>query len=243
MSITATASEGYRFASWSASSGVSVASPSSASTTFSHTDSATGSITASFSRVTYAATCAYVRGFGTASFTADSGTIYPLQADSSALWDSSATTIWSATGGAHLSSTSIKNPTVWFSAAGTVTATFYVRNPRIPTPTKPAQGDTVNKNVTWTFNKSIDSAVVLTRYSDSGNTVIGRDTTTANSITKTIADSTTSWYTLKGGTGATWSNQSAIVGFWTGKVSGGGKSKNGWGFSWGFGNWWNRSFR
>ena len=245
VSMAATASAGYRFVSWSASSGVTVASTSSASTTFSHTDSAAGSVTASFSRVTYAATCAYVRGFGTPSFTADSGTVYQLRADSSFTWDSSAAVIGSATGGAHLSSASIKNPTCWWSAAGTATFTFYLRPPLPFLLTKPLQGDTLRN---YTFQYTLpdnDSLGIITVYSDSGITTVLLDTVRYNTGGSTVSlyPLTHYWYSAKGFNGSIWSARSAIVGFWTGSASSGGKSKNGWGFSWGFGNWWNRSFR
>lgn len=71
------------------------------------------------------------------------GTPFAITATAAAPWDSAATIIWSVSGGASVSSTSSSPTTATLTTDGTITATFYLRNPRIPTFVKPQQGDTL----------------------------------------------------------------------------------------------------
>jgi hypothetical protein len=77
----------------------------------------------------------------------DMTTFSPTQGDSMnhdiATWDSSAATIWTGTGGTNIITPGSKSTNAWFSSAGGITATYYLRNPKAITFTKPSQGDTL----------------------------------------------------------------------------------------------------
>jgi hypothetical protein len=152
---------------------------------------------------------------GAISSPVDSGVPFAISMDSAAVWDSTAAVIWSGTGGAHITNAGLKTTTAWMSANGTITATCHIRIPRVPLQVAPVQSDTLNKNVAFSWNKLIDSVVILTLFSDSGTTVLSRDTTTGNSISKTLTDSTKYFYSIKGGTGTSWSATSGIISFYT----------------------------
>jgi hypothetical protein len=149
-----------------------------------------------------------------ATYTGDSGSVFSISSDSGALWDFSTTVIWSGSVGTHITNANVKNTTCFMSANGTVTATYYLRNPVVPGIVSPANNDTVKTTtITFTFDKKIDSVCILSLYAGDGVTLLSLDTTVAASILKTLTDSTKYGYTLKGGTGTAWSAESDVAYF------------------------------
>ena len=192
---------------------------------------------------TYAATMSVVGGgTSTPSFIADSGKLYPIATDSTKLW-------WAfqgltGTGGAHITDPTAKSTTVYFTAAGSVTATYTARTPVAPTITHPANGDTgvsTSCAFAWAAVPG-DSLVILEGDSvaltgaHSGAYWLDTLAGTSTGKTRTLNNAKTYYVRTYGLTLGTKSAASATVSFTTRhSASGGGGVSN----SGGFGFWYN----
>jgi hypothetical protein len=177
-----------------------------------------------FSYDTYSMTSTAIRGTITPS--AYSQTVYgnwSIVSAPGAAWDSAGATIWTTTGGMHITDPTAASTTAWMTSSGTVTATYYSRAPQVPALGNPTNGGTSSNGV-MTWGNAVDSVFILQTALDTGMTAtVTLDTTTGTSKTRTYTVGQKVFWYVKGGIAGSWSAWSAEWSF----TATSGRRKNG----------------
>jgi hypothetical protein len=219
LSIAATANLGRRFDHWAGSSNLSIAAPSSASTTVATTDSNNAWVNAIWDTVRYTVTLAKSSGgyFSPATITADSGTLYNIYSWAPAWWT---WVNWTTTAAGHLTTAASETTTVFSTAAATVTANFTLSTVAATTTVYPVSGDTAKPKslvLRWHYQAPDSAYTVLLDTAAAFNsallqTLTPTDTVVAVNVTK---DSTVYRWKVRGVNAGGNSAYSAVATFKT----------------------------
>jgi hypothetical protein len=204
LNIAATDAVGHHFTEWKYSPNVSVAAPTSASTTCATTDSAAGTVTAWFDTTRYSLTMAMTAGGAISpavgAHTYDSAATVPIVGTNPKTWY--AWSKWTrSTTSAVVADTSLESTSLVIKGNSTVTGNWTLLTAATPTLVKPANNDTaVSTSCGFFWNlMAADSAYILlvSKHSNFSDTAF-LDTTTDTTKIHTLDTATNHYYKARG---------------------------------------------
>jgi hypothetical protein len=228
LNIAATDAAGHHFTEWKYSANISVASPTSASTTCATTDSAAGTVTAWFDTTRYTLTMAMTAGGAISpavgAHTYDSAATVPIVGSNPKTWYSWLKWTRSTTS-AVVSDTSLESTSLVLKANATVTGNWTLLTAATPTLYLPTNGDTgKSKSQTIYWRKAAADSFYIVDM-DTGaafsSALLTHDTTTDTSKAKSLTlDTATYSWRVKGGNSGGISAASSAWTFKTARASG-----------------------